>query len=113
MNFNSEKREAIRRCISSNGMNVKQIVERTGITKAHVMATVKKLVEAKMIETYQEFDESLGKNVSYYIKRDPPSSSTREIESISREAYKAQSEWYRNNRKSPRTYVGISPIYNG
>lgn len=113
MNFNGEKREIIRRAISKEGMSVKQIVDSTGITKAHVMATVKKLVQAKLAETYQEFDETLGKNVSFYIRREKPTSNTRTIMAINEADYKKQSEWYRAERKSPRTHVGISSVYNG
>lgn len=113
MNFNSEKREIIIRCISKKAMSVKEIVAQTNITKAHVMATLKKLVEAKMVETYQDFDPALGKNVSYYIRREQPGSNTRQIKGINQADFKKQSEFYRENRNASKNYVGISPIYNG
>lgn len=111
MNFNSEKREIIRRCISNTAMNAKEIAEKTGITKSHVMGTLNKLVKAKLVESYPAFDPKLGKDVNYYIKREN-SPGAKEIK-FSQEQHEAQCKHARSEIKSSRTYVGISQVYNG
>ena len=108
--------DLIMKSLISGDKTVRDICKELNATRTYVSNLITRLCTTNKVETYLKFDSEMGRNVSYYTLRKLTNKSKVYMFSEDKGLQKLQKETdalTRSMRKSSKTHVGISTIYNG
>lgn len=107
----SNIRDLIKKALKTPGKTSKQISEEIGFSMPYTTTALSRLIKANEIQAYVEegervrrYELNIKQQNSRVIRTNSPYWS---------DLHAKSSAYDRSLRKSSRTYVGISPVYNG